>query len=80
MNFYYEINESVIHELGSRYFASYNVIDGFQYNKYVMRADRVWGEHPDGRAYFVKNRWKDCTQTPVDMKEFFWIKLKCQTI
>lgn len=80
MNFYYEINDSVVSELGGKYFASYNVVDGIQHNKYVMRAERVWVEHPDGRSYFVKHRWKDRTQTPVDMKELFWIKLKCQAV
>jgi hypothetical protein len=80
MNFYYEIADSVVDEVGGKYFASYNFHDGFRYNKYMMRANRVWGEHDSGRVYFIKNRYKDCTNTPVDMEEFIFIKLRSKPL
>jgi hypothetical protein len=81
MNFFYEISDAVVDEIGCKYIASYNIPDdGWRYNKMIMRSDRVWIEHPDGRAYFLKHRWKDCTNTPVDLKELFWIKLKSEIL
>jgi hypothetical protein len=40
---------------------------------------RVWAEGKDGVKY-LKNRFTGSKDSPIDMKEFFWIKLKSKTI
>ena len=42
-------------------------------------ADRIWIQDDQGIRY-AKNRNSDPDTTPVDMKEFMWIKLKSETI
>ncbi len=40
-------------------------------------ADRIWCEGASGEVKFVKNRYMP-DGTPVDLAEFFWIKLQAQ--
>ena len=42
-------------------------------------SDRMWAEE-DAGVKFIKNRRTQRNNTPVDMKEFFWIKLRSQAI
>jgi hypothetical protein len=39
----------------------------------------MWAEEDDG-VKFIKNRRTQRNNTPVDMKEFFWIKLRSQAL
>lgn len=39
-------------------------------------ANRVWAEYDDGLVALIKDRY----DTPVDMKEFFWIKLQAVSL
>ena len=47
----------------------------------TYRAHRIWEERPDGSVHYVKLRsqWlSDMSQ--VDMKEFFWVKLRSRPV
>jgi hypothetical protein len=44
-----------------------------------MYSERVWAEEDHG-VRFMKNRRQQAESTPVDQKEFFWIKLRSKTI
>lgn len=47
--------------------------------KLMYAAERIWKEDPTG-IKFIKNRYGPSEKMSVDMKEFFWIKLKSTTI
>lgn len=68
---------------GGRYFVAYsagfkNAAEFGTAGRYIRWADRVWAEDHN-EVYFYKNRIV-CPFTPVDLKEFFLIKLKCNPI
>ena len=74
MNVYFELADCVVGPEG-KYFAAYdrdqsNPI-GVRYLGLMRNAERAWGEHDDGRVYFIKNRHSIPHNTLVDMKEFF---------
>jgi hypothetical protein len=84
MNVYFEVADSVVDKVGGKYFAVYNVkkeaviID--THRTLGQYSNRIWQEDESGVKY-IKNRFVDIYDTKgydVDMKEFFWIKLKCQ--
>ena len=80
MNVYYELNENVKHDLDGRYFVVYGkgmdeVRNSTRYLGLMMNSDRAW-EESENSVRFVKNRFLDIKTAEVDMKEFFWIKLK----
>lgn len=79
MNLYYEIAPAATAEFGSQYIAEYDVPSnnlGLGFNRRaMMMANRVWQESRHG-VVFYKNRYSCAVDTPVDMKEFFWIKLR----
>ena len=83
MNVYFELTDCAAEDVGGKYFALYNATRGevmTVHERYLMLcSDRVWAEEDDG-VRFMKNRRQQAESTPVDEKEFFWIKLKCQTI
>lgn len=75
MNLYFELLLDLTGEPVN--LACYNVED-FQPFSYATRqlfnrANRVWQENDKGIS-FIKNRYVD-PDTPVDMKEFMWVKL-----
>jgi hypothetical protein len=85
MNVFFEISDTCVEKYGHKYIAIYdadNVIrHGDRRRLYQIKAfsDRMWSEEDDG-VKFIKNRRTEKNNTPVDMKEFFWIKLKSKTI
>jgi hypothetical protein len=44
----------------------------------VSLANRVWLEDDSGNVTFFKNKESSGTMPEVDLKEFFWVKLKCE--
>ena len=83
MNVYFELADCVAKDIGGKYFALYNATKGgvmMPHELYLMRcSDRVWAEEDDG-VRFMKNRYEYAESTPVDIPEFFWIRLQCRTI
>lgn len=83
MDIYYELSDKIMSvnpKKLSRYMAEYNV--GYNgASRWLMQiADRAWREH-DGKIVLVKNRFAPFTEyTPIDMKEFFFIKLSARDL
>lgn len=92
MNIYFELDDSVKTYMGKvssgKYFAMYGVTGNEPhahhtrlYHKLMQHSNRAWSEDDNGSVGFAKNRLQDPWDSAVvDMKEFFWIKLKCQTV
>lgn len=86
MNIYYELSDSVVGLHGEgKYLAAYNIrksegIASTRYGAIMRGADRAWSEDDDGNVRYLKHRFADIPLVQVDMKEFFWIKLKCKTV
>ncbi len=83
MNVFFELADCVVGDEG-KYFAAYSVrksaaIAG-PYRVLMQNSERAWAEEDDGDVRFLKHHFSEAAVTPVDMKEFFWIKLKCQTV
>jgi hypothetical protein len=86
---YFELADCAVKDFGGKYFALYNTSENVSiianlsiiaHERYLMMySERVWAEEEDG-VRFMKNRRQQAESTPVDQREFFWIKLKCQTI
>jgi hypothetical protein len=76
MNIFFEIGDSVTH-LPGKYLADYDVMVNvpYRYLGTMQASERVWCEDESG-VKFIKNRWLPLDTAPVDMKEFFWIKLR----
>jgi hypothetical protein len=83
VNVYFELGDYAVKDFGGKYFALYNATKGavmMAHERYLMLySDRVWAEEDHG-VRFMKNRHRDAESTPVDIPEFFWIKLKCRTV
>jgi hypothetical protein len=84
MNVYFEVADSVVDKVGGKYFAVYDAKRGSlivdTHRRLGQFSNRIWQEDESGVKY-IKNRFSDIYDTngyDVDMKEFFWIKLKCQ--
>jgi hypothetical protein len=83
MNVFFEIADSAVKEYGHKYLALYDV-ESVGTNRVtgahrMQMSERVWAEGKDGVKY-LKNRRTGSKDSPIDMKEFFWIKLKSKTI
>jgi hypothetical protein len=82
MNVFFEIADYAVEEFGHKYLALYDVqsvvISGHGAQTMQM-SERVWAEEKSGVRY-LKNRFTGSKDSPIDMKEFFWIKLKSKTI
>jgi hypothetical protein len=82
MNVFFEIADCAVKEYGHKYLALYDVqsvaISGYGAHTMQMSV-RVWAEGKDGVKY-LKNRFTGSKDSPIDMKEFFWIKLRSKTI
>jgi hypothetical protein len=82
MNVFFEIADCAVEEFGHKYLALYNVesvaISGYGAQRMQM-SERVWAEGKSGVKY-LKNRRTGSKDSPIDMKEFFWIKLRSKTI
>jgi len=85
VNVYYELADCIVDEQG-KYFAAYDRTETPQgwahrskHRNLMQYSDRVWAEDEYG-VRFLKNRYESLSSARVDMKEFFWIKLKSQTV
>jgi hypothetical protein len=82
MNVFFEIADWAVEEYGHKYLALYNVqsvaISGHGAQTTQM-SERVWAEQKDGVKY-LKNRITGSKDSPIDMKEFFLIKLRSRTL
>ena len=83
MNVYFELGDYAVKDFGGKYFALYDATAGevimAQERYLMMHSERVWAEEDRG-VRFMKNRCQAAEATPVDIPEFFWIKLKCRTV
>ena len=83
MNVFFEISDSAVEDYGYKYLALYDTrksaVIGGLYRQALLSSDRVWAEEDAGIRY-IKNRYSEASTTPVDEREFFWIKLKSYTL
>ena len=83
MNVFFELADCAVKDFDGKYFALYNTHDVkvmMAPERYLMLySERVWAEEEDGVSY-LKNRFTGSKDSPMDMKEFFWIKLRSKTI
>jgi hypothetical protein len=80
MNQYYEIPGDP-----PEYYVKHDVRLSYYNPRLTAQASRIWGEIPDGRVAFIKNRTVDLydtngIMTAVDMDEFFWVKLRSKLV
>jgi len=75
MTLYYEIYNSFDE---AEYFSLASDTPFSKCRPFTMRAHRIWSETSEG-VVFIKNRIEN-VNTKVDLKEFFWIKLKSQWV
>ena len=82
MNVFFEIADWAVEQYGHKYLALYDVqsvaISGHGAQTMQM-SDRVWAEGKGGVKY-LKNRLTGSKDSPIDMKEFFLIKLRSHTL
>lgn len=82
---YFEVEADSIEDLGSNKFIAVHGVKKSQvlmgpYRYLTVRADRVWLEFDSGEVRYMKNRFVEDTDIDVDMKEFFWVKLRSAVI
>jgi hypothetical protein len=79
VNVFFELGDYAIKDFGGKYFALYNTHNGkviTAHERYLMMySERVWAEEEDVVSY-LKNRTTGIKDSPIDMKEFVWVKLK----
>lgn len=85
VNVFFEIADTFVGKYRHKYLALYdadnmdNLAKGYRLWEMTRYAERVWSEEDDC-VKFIKNRRTEKNNTPVDMKEFFWIKLRSQAL
>ena len=83
MNVFFELADGVVEEYGHKYLALYDVrksaVIGGTHRHVLLCSNRVWAEEDTG-VRFLKHRYSEASNTPVDMKEFFWVKLKSANV
>jgi hypothetical protein len=79
MNVFFEIADCAVEGNGHKYLARYGAKSHVAVNGTdswaMLHSDRVWAEDDAGVRY-LKNRISHYINMPVDMKEFFLIKLR----
>ena len=84
MNVYFELGDYAVKDFGGKYFALYNATKGevmMAHERYlILYSERVWAEEDNGYVRFMKNRRQAAESTPVDQREFVWIRLQCRTV
>jgi hypothetical protein len=79
VNVFFELGDYAVKDFGGKYFALYNTHNGkviTALERYLMMySERVWAEEEDDIRY-LKNRTTGTKDSPIDMKEFVWVKLK----
>ena len=83
MNIYFEVADSLVDQTGGKYFSIYNAGQGSKivdtYRRLGQLSTRIWQEDETG-VKFIKNKLYDTHGYDVDVKEFTWVKLKCQLV
>ncbi len=83
MNYYYEVADACVNEMGGKYFVVYDKSgDSMMAGgvKLTQVSERIWKESPT-YVSFLKNRFsRNWPVDPVDAEEFFMIKLKCKPV
>jgi len=83
MNVFFELGDYAVKDFGGKYFALYNtpkIKIVTAHERYLMMySERVWAEE-DHSVSYLKNRLTGIEDLPIDMKEFFLIKLRSQTL
>lgn len=85
VNMFFEIADIFVEKYGHKYLALYDADNVDKVGPratawlWEILADRVWSEEDHG-VKFIKNRRTEKNSTPVDMKEFFLIKLRSHTL
>lgn len=83
MNVYYELADCIVDPLYGKYVAAYDLRENTtittKHSGLMQNSERAWAEDEYGIRY-LKNRREDIGVAKVDMKEFFWIKLRCKTL
>jgi hypothetical protein len=85
VNVFFEISDTCVEKYGHKYIAVYDAdnVNRLGESRRLWEityfAERVWSEEDDG-VKFIKNRRTAKNNTPVDMKEFFWIKLRSHAL
>jgi hypothetical protein len=85
VNVFFEIADCAVEEFGHKYLALYDADNvnrpALDRGLWKIKAcsDRMWSEEDDG-VKFIKNRRTEKNNTPVDMKEFFLIKLRSHAL
>ena len=87
MNVFFEISDTFVEKYGYKYLAVYDAdnVDrlGPSAQAWLREmksiSDRMWSEE-DAGVKFIKNRRTEKNNTPVNMKEFFWIKLRSHAL
>lgn len=87
MNYYFEFADNIvgrqtylgvgsIRAIPHKYCVRYGIqgLSPLMPSKLSYLAQRIWAEDHNGNISFVKNR-NDTMNTPVDSKEFMWVKL-----
>jgi len=79
MNVFFEIADCAVEEHGHKHLARYGAKSHVAVNGTeswaMLHSDRVWAEDEAGVRY-LKNRIRHHIDIPVDMKEFFLVKLR----
>ena len=82
MNVFFEIADCAVEEYGHKYLALYDVqsvaISGTGAHR-MQVSERVWAEGKSGVKY-LKNRLTGSKNSPIDIEEFFWVKLRSRPI
>jgi hypothetical protein len=84
VNYYYEVADACVKEMGGKYFAVYDKSgDSMMAGGYKLTqvSERIWVENPGmlkclPNVRYLKNR--SGPQFFVDPEEFFMVKLKCK--
>lgn len=85
MNVFFELSDCMVSPGKGKYFAAYDVrkseaIAGHRYRTIMMNSDRAWAEEDDGSVRYLKHRYADIPLVQVDLKEFFWVKLRSVSV
>jgi hypothetical protein len=79
VNVFFELGDYAVKDFGGKYFALYNTpkikVVTAPERYLMMYSERVWAEEDHGVRY-LKNRTTGIKDSPIDMKEFVWVKLK----
>lgn len=63
---------------GKEYFVVQKLPQTGFYHHMINTSDRIWCEDAEGKVSWAKNR--NGLDTPVDLKEFMWVKLAAKPL